>query len=225
VPPQSDPTLERLKSGIRRFQSEVYSPNAAAYRESVCRPQKPHTLVVACADSRVDIEAITSGGPGEVFIARNVGNMAPAYGETPGGIGSVIEYAVAALAVSHIVVCGHSDCGAMKALLPDAAPIIDEMPYVDRWLTHGRAALRIAQEMHRRQPERDLLSILTEQNAFMQVAHLRTHPHVAGAVARGLLTLSAWVYDIGSGTVRIWRDGNPQAGPEVLVPASTADGA
>lgn len=222
MPPPTDPTLERLKCGIRRFQNEVYVENAAAYIDAVSHPQRPHTLLIACADSRVDVEKITSAGPGEVFVARNVGNMAPAYGETPGGVGSVIEYAIAALGVHHIVVCGHTDCGAMKALLPDAAPIKDEMPYVDRWLLHGRAALRVAEQIHRKEPHRDLLSILTEQNALMQVAHLRTHPHVAGAVARGALTLSAWVYDIGCGGVRIWPNGDPSVKPEILMPGQNA---
>jgi carbonic anhydrase len=160
-------------------------------------------LIIACADSRVDVETLTSSEPGEVFIARNVGNMVPAYGETPGGVGAVIEYAVAALQVEHIVVCGHSDCGAMNALVKPS--VAETMPYVSRWLTHGQAALKIAESIHE-QTRGDLMSILTEQNVLMQLAHLRTHPHVAGALARGTITVSGWVYEIGSGAVRICED-------------------
>lgn len=196
--------LDRLKRGIRRFQSEIFVNRADAYREAVSRPQQPHTLIVGCADSRVDLETITSSGPGDVFITRNVGNLVPAFGETPGGVSAVIEYAVDALKVQHIVVCGHSDCGAMKALL-NPAPVTS-MPYVGKWLTHAYSALRVAEAMCADRPEQDLLTVLTEQNVLMQLAHLRTHPHVAGALARREMKISGWVYDIGSGEVRITED-------------------
>lgn len=198
--------LDRLKFGIQKFHSEVYVNRADAYRDAVSKPQAPHTLIVACADSRVDVETLTSSGPGDVFIARNVGNMVPAYGDVPGGVSAVIEYAVDALKVQHIVVCGHSDCGAMKALVNP--PPAGQMPYVRRWLTHGMAALRVAEAICK-ETGKDLLTVLTEQNVLMQLAHLRTHPHVAGALARREMTLSGWVYEIGSGEVRIWEDSGP----------------
>lgn len=197
-------TLKRLKAGVRHFRSEVYETNAEAYRHAATTPQKPHTLIIACADSRVDVETITNSGPGEVFITRNIGNMVPAYGEMLGGVSAVIEYAVSALKVQHVVICGHSDCGAMKALLHPEA--VENMPTVKSWLTNGRAALSVAESVHEEGSE--LLPVLTEQNALMQLAHLKTHPSVAGAIARGELTVSAWVYDIGSGEVRIAEDGS-----------------
>src|SRR5947209_14280933 len=106
--------LHRLKAGIRRYQSEVHAERAAEYQRAATTPQQPHTLVIACADSRVDVESIASAGPGELFITRNIGNMVPSYGEMLGGVSAVIEYAVTALKVQHVVICGHSDCGAMK---------------------------------------------------------------------------------------------------------------
>ena len=125
--------------------------------------------------------------------------MVPAFGETPGGVSAVIEYAVAALKVKHIVVCGHSDCGAMKGLR-DLAQL--DFAYVKKWLTHGQAALQVALTVHE-QNGGDFLKTLTHQNVLMQMAHLRTHPHVAGALARGTLSISGWVYDIGSGDVDV----------------------
>src|SRR5277367_2424887 len=127
--------LEKLKVGNRKFQAEVHAENAEQYQIAATTPQQPHTLIIACADSRVDVESITSSGPGEVFVSRNVGNMVPPYGESPGGVTAVIEYAVAALKVKHVVVCGHSDCGAMKALLhPEST---DKLPMVKNWLHNG----------------------------------------------------------------------------------------
>jgi carbonic anhydrase len=202
-----DLVLEKLKAGARTFRERVHSENAEAYRLAASRPQTPHALIVACADSRVDVESITSSQPGDVFISRNIGNMVPAYGEMLGGVSAVIEYAVTALKVQHIVVCGHSDCGAMKALLkPESA---EGMPTVKSWLTNGKSALSVAETIHKLQ-EREILPVLTEQNVLMQLAHLRTHPSVAGAMARKELTVSGWVYDIGSGEVRIAENGSDE---------------
>jgi carbonic anhydrase len=200
-------TLERLKEGIRRYQVEVHAEKAEHYERAATAPQAPHTLIIACADSRVDVETITSSGPGEIFITRNVGNMVPPYSGTPGGVTAVIEYAVAALKVNHAVVCGHSDCGAMKALLHP--PSTEELPTVRYWLHHGQAALMVAESMmHKDESEIGKMKRLTEENVLMQLVHLKTHPSVAGAMARGKLTISGWVYDIGSGVVRIAEEGH-----------------
>lgn len=200
-----DHVLERLKAGARRFKLEVHDQDADAYLKAASEPQKPHTLIVACADSRVDVESITSSKPGEVFISRNIGNMVPAYGQMLGGVSAVIEYAVTALNVQHVVICGHSDCGAMKALLKPQST--DAMPTVKSWLENGASALVVAQTLHQEQ-SRDILTVLTEQNVLMQLAHLKTHPSIAGAMARRELTVSGWVYDIGSGEVRIAEEGS-----------------
>ncbi len=141
----TDSVLEKLKDGARKFYAEVHAEKREQYQRAASTPQKPHTLVIACADSRVDVEAITSSGPGEVFVTRNVGNMVPPYSGTPGGVTAVIEYAVKALEVQHVVVCGHSDCGAMKGLLhPEST---EDLPTVRYWLHHGQAALMVAESL------------------------------------------------------------------------------
>jgi|SRR5579862_725599 len=204
--------LEKLKAGARRFQVEVHTQSAEKYQRAAVTPQAPHTLIIACADSRVDVETITSSGPGELFVARNVGNMVPPYGAVTGGVTAVIEYAVTALGVKHAVVCGHSDCGAMKALLhPELA---SRMPTVTSWLHHGHAALMVAGNLAaRKDSPTEQLPRLTEENVLMQLAHLKTHPSVAGAMARGELTISGWVYDIATGVVRIAEDGQREFVP------------
>lgn len=202
----SENVLEKLKEGARRFQVEVHAKRADEYRRVAETPQSPHTLVIGCADSRVDLGMITSSEPGELFVNRNVGNMVPPYNGVRGGVSAVIEYAVTALKVKHAVICGHSDCGAMKALLhPEQA---SSMPTVRRWLHHGQAALMVRRSLgSRNEDECAELARLTEENVLMQLVHLRTHPSVAGAMARGELTISGWVYDIGTGVVRIAEEG------------------
>jgi carbonic anhydrase len=200
-------TLEKLKAGIRRFHTETYPEHAAAFQAAVQRPQQPQALLITCADSRIDAETITGSGTGDLFVSRNIGNLVPAYGQMLGGVSAVIEYAVTALKVKHIVVCGHSDCGAMKALLNPES--MEPMPTVKAWMNNAAAALSVTRSLAKpAQKPDDLLRQLTEQNVLLQLQHLRTHPSVAGSMARGDLTISGWVYDIGSGEIRISEDGS-----------------
>ncbi len=194
--------LEHLKEGIRHFHAETYPANAENYQQAAEGPQKPHTLMITCADSRIDIETVTNSQPGQLFITRNVGNIVPGYGEMLGGVSAVIEYAVSALKVRHVVICGHSDCGAMKALLHPET--LDNLPTVKSWLRNAHAAVSVSESFATSEEcPGETLSRLTERNVLLQMQHLRTHPSVAGALARGELTVSGWVYDIGTGDVRI----------------------
>ncbi|WP_260706209.1 carbonic anhydrase [Edaphobacter flagellatus] len=202
-----DGVLNKLKLGILKFQSDIYPEQAQTYRKAASEPQRPAALIVTCADSRIDPELITDSGPGELFVTRNIGNLVPAYGEMMGGVSAVIEYAVSALKVKHIAICGHSDCGAMKALLNPES--LESMSTVKRWMRNAEAALSVASSLSDKDDKpSERLRKLTEENVLLQVQHLRTHPSVAGAVARAELTLSGWVYDIGTGQVRISENGD-----------------
>jgi carbonic anhydrase len=204
--------LEQLKEGIRKFRTEVYPKDAETYHEAANKPQQPAAMIVTCADSRIDPELITQSGPGELFVTRNIGNLVPAYGEMLGGVSAVVEYAVSALKVRHIVVCGHSDCGAMKALLNPAS--LDSMATVKRWMRNAEAALSVTDSLAGQHEEPSTrLKRLTEENVLLQIQHLRTHPSVAGALARNQLSISGWVYDIGTGEVRISENGDREFKP------------
>jgi carbonic anhydrase len=198
--------LEQLKAGIRRFQTEVYPKNVETYVNAVNEPQRPVALFIACADSRIDPVKITQSDPGDLFVLRNIGNLVPAYGEMLGGVSAVVEFAVSAVKVKHIVVCGHTDCGAMAALMQPEA--MADMPAVENWMTNAAAAVSVAKSLAQKdEPRSAFARRLTEENVLLQMQHVRTHPSVAGAMAREELTISGWVYDIGSGQVRISEDG------------------
>ena len=127
--------------------------------------------------------------------------------EMLGGVSAVVEYAVSALKVKHIVICGHTDCGAMKALLKPES--MDPMPTVKAWMNNAAAAMSVARSLEKPgESPQDVLKRLTEQNVLLQMQHLRTHPSVAGAMAREELSISGWVYDIGTGQIRISEDGS-----------------
>jgi carbonic anhydrase len=136
---------QKLLQGVRNFTTQVFPEKREAYERVMREGQSPHTLFITCADSRIEPAAITQSQPGEVFVSRNIGNLVPAYGEMVGGISAVIEYAVAALEVKQVVICGHSDCGAMKALLQPAQ--VAQMPTVRSWLRNAEAALSVTRAL------------------------------------------------------------------------------
>ncbi len=194
-------SLQSLAAGVRRFRREVYPQNQDRYEKAVQQPQRPHTLFITCADSRIDPELLTQSGPGDIFVSRNIGNIVPAYGQMLGGVSAVIEYAVLALEVKQIVVCGHSDCGAMKGLLHPES--LTQLPTVSAWLKNAETALSIVKARETTPDEQATLRELIEQNVLLQVNHLRTHPSVAGRLAQGKLGVHGWVYDIGPGQVNV----------------------
>jgi carbonic anhydrase len=199
-----DQSRERLLSGVRKFRKEIFPRRREIYEQVVEEGQEPHTLFITCADSRIDPELITQSGPGDIFVARNIGNIVPAHGEVLGSISAVIEYAVFALQVDQIVVCGHSDCGAMKGLLHQET--LGKMPIVQRWLQNAQAALRITEAVVPQKDSPEFLHRLIEQNVILQMNHLRTHPSVAGRIAQGNLAVYGWLYDIAAGTVRVYDE-------------------
>jgi len=193
---------ERLLQGVRSFRRDIYPANRHLYESVATEGQRPHTLLITCADSRIDPELLTQSGPGEIFVARNIGNLVPAYGEMLGGVSAVIEFAVAALGVKHVVVCGHSDCGAMKALIDPAS--IASMPTVTQWLRNAAAALSVVQARQPGATPAVMVEKLIEANVLLQLDHLRTHPSVAGRLALGNVSLHGWVYHIGTGMVSMY---------------------
>ncbi len=197
---RSKGAIQRLAEGVQRFHEDAY-PDRQDLFEELAGGQSPHTLFIACADSRVVPELITQTDPGELFVCRNIGNVVPAYGEMLGGVSAVIEFACVALEVTDIIVCGHSDCGAMKALLTPDDPKLQAMPTVRSWLRNAEAARSV---LAATQPElrgREQLGALVEQNVRTQLGHLGTHPSVAARLATGRLALHGWVYSIDSGSV------------------------
>jgi carbonic anhydrase len=195
--------MPRLIAGARVFRQQVFLEKRDIYEQLAREGQRPHTLIITCADSRIDPEQMTQSGPGEIFVARNVGNLVPAYGQMLGGVSAVIEYAVLALEVHQIVICGHTQCGAMTALLHREQ--LESMPTCKEWLKNAEAALSIAQARTGgdHAPE---VGRLVEENVLLQLNHLRTHPSVAGRLAMGTLTVHGWVYDIATGSVKMYDE-------------------
>lgn len=193
--------MDRLLAGVKAFQRDVYPQHRELF-EDLAVSQAPRALFITCADSRVVPTMMTQTRPGELFLCRNAGNMVPPYGEVNGGVSATIEYAVAVLNVPHIIICGHSDCGAVKALLHPEK--LESLPTVKSWLGYGERARRIVTENYSELKGEAMIRALTEENVVAQLENLRTHPSVAARVARGALSLHGWYYNIGRGAVDVF---------------------
>ncbi|HEX7813557.1 carbonic anhydrase [Dyella sp.] len=189
--------MQDLVDGVKKFQRDAFPERSALFRR-LAAGQNPQALFIACSDSRVVPELITQCEPGELFVIRNAGNIVPPYGPEPGGVSASIEFAVVALGVSDVVICGHSDCGAMKAIATEAD--LTTMPAVRRWLRYADTAKAI-NRAHTHACEGDCVSAMVHDNVVAQLVNIRTHPCVALAMEQGRLSLHGWVYDIASGKV------------------------
>jgi carbonic anhydrase len=213
--------IAKVFQGYLRFREEVYPEHRELF-DQLKNQQNPQVLFITCADSRIDPSLITHTDPGDLFICRNIGNIVPAYGEMLGGVSAVVEYAVMALAVKDIIVCGHTDCGAMKALRDPDAPVLASMPTVRSWLRNAHAALSVARAKEPEAEGEDFSHRLVEENVLLQLQHLRTHPAVAAGLAAGNLQLHGCVYNIGSGRVDLYDEESHRFVPiERMVSASS----
>lgn len=201
--------MQRLLEGYTRFRRDVFPQHRDRFRLLADR-QQPDVLFITCADSRIVPDLILQTEPGDMFLCRAVGNIVPPHGSMPGGISSTIEYAVEVLHVRHIIVCGHSDCGAIKAVLPrDNTDTRDhsklpQLPLTSKWLGYIEPAWKYLPPGASRDDQRALHTALIHANVIAQLENLKTHPEVARAVAHSELQIHGWYYDILTGNVEAY---------------------
>ena len=205
--------VEKFLRGISRFQQHIY-PRHRELFEKLALGQRPEALFITCSDSRIDPCLLTQTKPGELFICRVIGNVVPPYPDAVGGVSATIEYAVGALRVPEVIVCGHTDCGVMRgALNPEA---LGAFPNVAAWLRYANVQQRDTD------PSAELLLALTERNVVAQIQNLRSHPAVAARLQQGDLSLHGWLYHISSGTVTAYNAETGRFESPVPAPGSPA---
>lgn len=190
--------MDQLIEGHMRFRREVF-PSQREHFARLARQQQPQAMFITCADSRIVPEMITQTRPGDLFVCRNAGNIVPPYTQITEGVSAAIEYGVLALQMRDIIVCGHSDCGAVKGILHSAATA--SMPTVRSWLRHADVARHVVEEICETASEQDSLDALTCENVIAQLDHLRTHPSVAAKLASKQLRIHGWIYCIETGSI------------------------
>jgi carbonic anhydrase len=195
--------MSRFAQGVVRFQRDVF-PSKRKLFEQLSTGQSPEALFITCSDSRIETAMITQTEPGELFICRNAGNIVPPHTNQTGGMTASIEFAIGALKIPHIVVCGHTECGAMKGAMNRDA--LTNLPHVREWLGYAQGAVDIVEAIGADLTPEEKMRMLLEQNVMLQLQHLRTHPTVAVALAQKSVELHGWVYDIKTGGVSAYDD-------------------
>jgi len=195
--------MEKVLKGLVTFQKKVFAKKKKVFA-SLSTQQKPSVLFVTCSDSRIDPSLLTQTDPGDLFILRNAGNLIPTYGAAIGGSTATIEYGVSVLQVKDIIVCGHTDCGAMQGLLNPEK--LRELPAVKAWLQHAETTIRLVKDHCAHLKGDELFAATIRENVLVQLDHLKTHPAVATRLRRGNLRLHGWVYSIGTGEVWVYDE-------------------
>jgi carbonic anhydrase len=191
--------MRKILEGVSLFRRLAYPKHQELFAR-LARNQSPQALFITCSDSRVVPNLIVQADPGDLFIVRNAGNIVPPAGQSIGGTAASIEYAIEALGIRDVIVCGHSNCGAMKGVLHPES--VAAMPAVAAWVRHGAAARAAVERLYPDADDHERLERLVEQNVIAQVRNLLTHAFVRRLVEAREVELYGWVYDIASGAIR-----------------------
>lgn len=190
--------MQKLVEGHQKFLHDVFPARRDQFH-LLAEQQAPRWLLITCSDSRIVPDMMLGTGPGDLFISRNAGNVVPVTATDIDGTTATIEYAVEVLKVKHAILCGHSDCGALKAALD--RPSLEKLPKASRWLQHVEAAFSHRQPLNEADGEHAELGSLIRGNVIAQLLNLKAQPSVARAMAEGRLEVHGWYYDILSGHI------------------------
>jgi carbonic anhydrase len=195
---QTGARMQQLLDGVHRFQQREFGKYKQIFRRLSREGQKPHTLFITCADSRVVAELITQSKPGDLFVIKNVGNIVPPP-EPDGGwnsTGAGIEFAVELLGVSDLVVCGHSHCGAISALMQaDGGPA--ELKHLRHWISLARPVREVIERNYNHlKTEAERIRAAEEENVLFSIDRLHGYPSVSKKLQDGSLRLHAWFFEI-----------------------------
>ena len=192
--------MQKLEAGIHHFQGNYFASNRELFRRLSENGQKPETLFITCCDSRVVPNLITNTAPGELFIVRNVGNIVPSVARgVLGGVSAAIEYAVELLEVANIIVCGHTQCGAIDAIVNPES--VAHLPFVKRWLDESSTIPKVIQERYGHLDAEARMTAAVQENVLVQLENLRSFASVARRLDAGTLKISGWVFKIATGDV------------------------
>jgi carbonic anhydrase len=203
--------MKKLVKGIVDFRQKVLP----SYRETFAKlalGQSPDTLFIACSDSRVAPNVFASTDPGDMFVIRNVGNLIPpshrnGHSSADESEGAAIEFAVKFLHISDIIVCGHSECGAMRALIEGRSKL--ELPNLRGWLRHGEPSLA---KLPPNPQEGGLSRVnqLSQLNVLHQLENLRSYPVVRDSIDSGQLKLHGWWFKLDTADVHAYEENTKQ---------------
>jgi carbonic anhydrase len=194
------PGVQKLQAGIHHFQATYFASNRELFERLAHAGQRPETLFITCSDSRIVPNLLTNAAPGELFIVRNIGNIVPSVEHgVLGGVSAAIEYAMEVLEVGDVIVCGHTNCGAVDAILHPER--MKHLPFVSRWLGEAAEIPRLIEERYGHLEGEARATAAVEENVLLQLENLRSFAAVARRLDAGTLKMSGWVFKIATGEV------------------------
>jgi carbonic anhydrase len=192
--------VQKLEAGIHHFQANYFAHHRGLFEKLAESGQRPETLFITCCDSRVVPTLITSTAPGELFIVSNVGNIVPSVDRgVMGGVSAAIQFAVELLEVGHVIVCGHTNCGAIDAILHPEQ--FGHLPFVSRWLAESSRIPELIEERYGFLEGEARMTAAVQENVLVQLENLRSFKFVARRLDTGALKMSGWVFQIATGDV------------------------
>lgn len=199
--------MKKLIKGLHKFQTEVF-PIQKDFYQDLTKGQNPEILFISCSDSRINPNLVTSADPGDLFILRNAGNIIPVY-DIMHSESATIEFAVRELQVKHIIICGHSHCGALEATLH--LEQLNDQPSLHHWLdTHVTPTVELVKQNYQDLDHAALMNVVLQEHVLQQIENLKTHPVVNRAIADHTLTVHAWVYKFEHGDIFSFNTQNGQ---------------
>ncbi len=189
--------VQQLIDGIHKFRNEEFGHYAELFQRLASEGQSPHTLFITCSDSRVLAELITQSKPGDLFVVKNVGNIVTPHSATgsTNSTAAAVEFAVEVLGVQDVVVCGHSQCGAMRALIE--GPDLSSMPHLERWLSLAKPVREtVLERYHHLKELPEQADAAAEENVLYALENLHTYPAVQKRLEAGTLSLHGWYFRI-----------------------------
>lgn len=192
--------MQKLARGIHDFRANYFATHRDLFEQLATNGQRPETLFITCSDSRLVPNLITGAPPGELFIVRNVGNVVPSVERgLMGGVAAALEYAVRVLEVENVIVCGHTGCGAIDAIVHPER--VEQLRFVPQWLAESAVVPRILEERYGHLEGEARLTAAVEENVLLQLENLRTYDFVSERLERGSLKINGWVFKIATGEV------------------------
>ncbi len=217
--------MQKLIEGVHRFRAEEFGRFSELFQRLSNEGQKPHTLFITCADSRILAELITHSEPGDLFVVKNVGNIVPPNDRAayPNSTAAAIEFAVSVLGVEDVVICGHSQCGAMTALVADdfhecndgCTP--SDMPNLRSWLSIAAPVRELIDRDYGHLTDIEKkITAASEENVLFGVENLKTYPAVRASIEAGKLLVHAWFFKIATAELFAYDPVNKQFMPLVI---------
>lgn len=211
--------MQKLIRGVHAFQKQEFRGYSALFERLATEGQSPHTLFITCADSRVQAELITCSKPGDLFVVKNVGNIVPPSSISgPNSTAAAVEFAVESLGVTDIVLCGHTQCGAMAALV-SGIPHAEHQPHLAEWLEQSQAVREaVSVNYPAVKNPRDLETLMAEENVLFGLENLKSYGVVQRALDNGRVRLHGWMFRIHDAKLFAYNPANGQFEP--LTPPS-----